>query len=289
MVRSYWLIGALAFFTNTGHWAQADEPRAAADSSEPGIKVSGWQPIFKQMADDYRIAPADQPERLFTLHPQPVFRWSQPVRGGDDGAVFLWLEDGRPAAVGTVFAWPQSNGLRVVQHEFHSFSTGPINAVWRGGTVWAPSVGVEPVPVPEAPVPAATPSQRLRQIKAIADGFSANSIDYDGGRWELRLLSKPLYRYESKPEDVALDGALFTLTQGTDPEILLLIEARRTDEGYRWHYVCGRFSDYQLQVRYHDREVWKVGPGGSSTPQEPYSFHVVERREKPSADEKGDD
>jgi hypothetical protein len=287
MDRAYWLIVTLAILA-TG-LVRADEPGSPAVAGEKGIKVSGWQPIFKQMAEDYRIAPAERPEQLLELHPQPVFRWSQPVRGGDDGAVFLWLEDGRPAAVGTIFAWPQSDGLRVVQHEFHSFSTGPIDAVWRGGTVWSPAAGVEPVPVPDAPEPAATASHRLRQIKAIAAGFSANSIDGDGGRWELRLLSKPLYRFEPKTTDVVLDGALFTLTQGTDPEVLLLIEARRSGDRHQWHYVCGRFSDYRLQVRYHDREVWNAGPGGASTPREPYSYHVVERRAKPTAGAQDDD
>src|SRR5258708_7627596 len=171
MEHTCWLVVTLAFCFPSDGFARADEPRTATAASDEGIKNSGWQPIFKQMAEDYQITPADKPEQLFDLHPQPVFRWSQPVRGGDDGAVFLWLDDGRPAAVGTIFAWPQSDGLRVVQHEFHSFSTGPIGAVWRGRTVWSPATGVEPLPVPEAPPPAATASQRLRQIKAIAAGF----------------------------------------------------------------------------------------------------------------------
>jgi len=262
-----------------------DPPKSAQPAKAPsGIKNSLWQPIFKQMAEDYRISPADAPERLFKLQSKPVFRWTQPVRGGDDGAVFLWLDRGRVAAVGTIFAWPQADGLRVVQHEFHSFCAGPINAVWRGREVWSPSAGVERTPVPDAPTPAAGAPQRLRQIKAIASEFSGNSIDREDGRWELRLLSNPLYRYELEPTDEVLDGALFTMTQGTDPEVLLLIEAARVGGGYQWQYCCGRFSDYRLQVRYQDKEVWSVGPGSKSTPREPYNWYVAERRPKPEAE-----
>lgn len=266
-------------------WLRGEEPSEPVRAEGSGtIKNSGWQPIFKTMAEDYRIAPVDEPNRYYKLHLPPVFRWTQPVRGGDDGAVFLWLDRGRAAAVGTIFAWPREDGLRVVQHEFHSFCSTPIKAVWRGHTVWSPTTGVELLPVPEAPMPGGTAPQRLRQIKAIAGGFTASSIDPDGGRWELRLLSTPLYRYSLEQTESVLDGALFTLTQGTDPEVLLLIEAAATADGYQWRYCCGRFSDYRLQVRYRDKEVWSVGPGTRPTPNEPYTWYVAEQRPKPTAE-----
>jgi hypothetical protein len=55
-----------------------------------------------------------------------------------------------------------------------------------------------------------------------------------------------------------IDGALFTLvsTAGTDPEVLLLIEAREVDGKTRWEYACGRFSDRNLYVQRKDKEVW---------------------------------
>ncbi|HEX5443506.1 MAG TPA: hypothetical protein VFW87_06745 [Pirellulales bacterium] len=253
----------------------------ANGKERPGIKNSGWQPVFKQMAEDYRISPADESKRQYSLHLPPVFRWTQPVRGGDDGALFVWLEGGRVMAVGTIFAWPQSDGLRVVQHEFHSFAAEPINAVFRGRAVWSPTSGVERSGVPDAPAPSDRAPQRLRQIKAIAAGFSGNSVDPDGGRWELRLLANPLYRYDLAETGDVLDGALFALTQGTDPEVLLLIEAARDADGYQWQFCCGRFSDYRLRVQYQGKDVWSVGPCNQSTPREPYSWHVAERRAKP--------
>ena len=51
-------------------------------------------------------------------------------------------------------------------------------------------------------------------------GWKADSTD----REELRLLPKPLYRYEPKAGPV-IDGAVFAFVMGTDPESLLLIEA----------------------------------------------------------------
>jgi hypothetical protein len=264
--------------------ASADESGDSANTEDrPAIKNSGWQPIFKSMAEDYRIAPANEPDRQFKLQLPPVFRWTQPVRGGDDGALFVWLDRGRLAAVGTILAWPQKDGLRVVQHEFHSFATTPIKAIWRGRSVWSPTTGVARTPVPEAPEPVESAAQRLRQMKAIAADFSGNSVDSEGGRWELRLLSNPLYRYVLEDHDEVLDGALFSLTQGTDPEVLLVIEAVRAGGGHEWQYCCGRFSDYRLTVRYREKEVWSVGPNGQATPKEPYTCHVAEIRPKPGS------
>lgn len=251
------------------------------DNQRERIKIDGWQPIFKQMAEDYRLAPTDHPDHHFKLQLPPVFRWTQPVRGGDDGALFVWLDHGRAVAVGTIFAWPQADGMRVVQHEFHSFAKGPITAIWRDGSVWSPAKGVERTPVPKAATPSSEAPQRLRQMKTIAADFSGNSTAPDGGRWELRLLSNPLYRYALEDTNEVLDGALFTLTQGTDPEVLLLIEAVREGDGWRWVYCCGRFSDYRLSVRFENKEVWSVDSAGQPSPEDPYMFYVAEIRPKP--------
>ncbi|HEV3344022.1 MAG TPA: hypothetical protein VG125_26850 [Pirellulales bacterium] len=278
------LLAVLAGLTSTpdiGRSEDRGESAPAADES-PGIKNSLWQPVFRGMAEDYRISPVDDSDQPFKLLLPPVFRWTQPVRGGDDGAVYVWLDGGRVMAVGTIFAWPRADGLRTVQHEFHSFSTGPMAAVWRGREVWSPAKGVERASVLDAPEPSGNAPQRLRQIKSVAAGFSGNSVDPDGGRWELRLLSNPLYRYALDQTDKVLDGALFALTQGTDPEVLLLIEATRTGGGYEWQYCCGRFSDYSLQVRYEGKEVWSVGPS-QSTRDDAYMYYEAERRPKPEA------
>jgi hypothetical protein len=55
-----------------------------------------------------------------------------------------------------------------------------------------------------------------------------------------------------------VDGALFTLasTEGTDPEVWLLLEARKEGDDTRWDYACCRFSNRNLYVQRKDKEVW---------------------------------
>ena len=98
-------------------------------------------------------------------------------------------------------------------------------------------------------------------MRSIAGGFSGRLLDarveIAGEDQTLRLLTKPLYRYE--PKDSALrDGALFTFVLGTDPEFFLLLEARETPRGARWQYALARMNDDALQVTFKGKAIWKV-------------------------------
>jgi len=53
-----------------------------------------------------------------------------------------------------------------------------------------------------------------------------------------------------------VDGALFTLVQGTDPEIFLLLEARRKDDSISWKFAPTRMNGVGFQLRYNDQQVW---------------------------------
>ena len=96
-------------------------------------------------------------------------------------------------------------------------------------------------------------------MRSICRDFAASSVSSQSERTELRLLPQPLYRYQSKNADV-IDGALFSFvcSVGTDPEVFLLLEARKVDDGMRWHYSLARFSHMNLFVTYKDREVWQA-------------------------------
>src|SRR5262249_53144581 len=136
----------------------------------------------------------------------------------------------------------------------------------RGGTVWAPeSPGVEFHDVPDGPAPAETPVLRLAQMKALGARFTATLTgwkDDESDKEVLRLLPRPLYRYDMKAaRDTHLnlrDGALFAFVQGTDPEVLLLVEAVVLDDRPRWQYAFARATSGALEARLGDELVWRV-------------------------------
>jgi hypothetical protein len=206
---------------------------------------------------------ADRHESL-ELRKQPIYEWTNPVRAAQqDGLVFLWTSRGRAEAVGTIFS-STAGPMRGFTHEFHSLSMGTLYVDRRGthDATWTPrGPGIALVPIEGAPAPAATAAQRLGQMRAVAREFSATTRDASGNRYTLRLLPQPLYRYESADPEV-LDGSLFVFvtSAGTDPESLLVIEARKPKDGATpvWHRALGRFTDHELSVHHRENEVFSA-------------------------------
>jgi hypothetical protein len=103
-------------------------------------------------------------------------------------------------------------------------------------------------------------------MKAIARNFSSTflrMVDRDEkSRIELRLLPQPLYRYErdvtADDKTGLLDGALFAFAQGTDPQSLLLLEARRNGSKSEWMFAFARSASGALDARYRGQVVWSV-------------------------------
>jgi hypothetical protein len=219
-------------------------------------------PIYLKDAAEYSIAVESAPNKELQFKKEPVFEWSNPVRARlQQGVVFLWLRDGRPAALGCIFSHPDPKlpGRRVF-HEFHALDTEKL-LVSRADALneWKPQAGLKREELPDAAAPAATAAARLVQMRRLAQEFSGHLIERGDKRVDLRLLPAPLCRYPVAQNGV-IDGALFTLvsTDGTDPEVLLLIEARKDGDKIRWEYALGRFSDRSLYVKRKEKEVWSM-------------------------------
>jgi hypothetical protein len=218
-------------------------------------------PIYVKDAAEYSIAVESDPKKTLELKKEPNFEWSNPVRQGvQQGVVFLWLRDGRPAALGSIFsaAAPKFPGGRRITHEFHALDTEKL-LVNRPDALneWKPQAGLERKELPDSGSPAATAAARLIQMKRLAQEFAGHEVDKDRNRWDLRLLPAPLFRYPAAKTGV-VDGTIFTLVSnaGTDPEVLLLLEAREDGGKMRWEYACARFSDRSLYVQRKDKEFW---------------------------------
>ena len=45
---------------------------------------------------------------------------------------------------------------------------------------------------------------------------------------------------------------------GTDPEIILVLEAKKTRSGQQWVFGAARFSDMNLWLQHKGQEVWSA-------------------------------
>lgn len=169
--------------------------------------------------------------------------------------------------------------------EMHSLSLTGLSAEREGALRWQPTkAGIALQPVPDAPRPADSAPRRLQQMRTLAGGFSAQLNDLrqseEGQRQELRLLTQPLYRYPAG-EGELLDGALFAIVMGTDPEVFLLLEARRASEKWTWQYGLARMNDCAMTVSYKDQEVWHCEKKGIEAVRgpidDPYRVQILSR------------
>lgn len=215
-------------------------------------------PIYVKEAETYSLAVESAPTKILELKKEPIFEWLNPDRNAQQGALFLWLRDGRPAALACIFSQPHDKlPGRQIMHELHALDSEKLLVKRDEYNQWKPEAGLTRKELPDSPTPAATAGARLLQMRRLAQEFNGHSVDRDDKRWALRLLPTPLYRYPAAKTGV-VDGALFALVSsaGTDPEVLLLIEAKQTDGKMRWEYACGRFSDWDLHVQRKDKEVY---------------------------------
>ena len=201
-MRCWVLVAAVSLVA--GLYARGQDG-ASGDGSSGARKVLDEKLTerWKREAAEYRIVLRTEPETAPVLRDEPALRWTNPVRETDDGLVLVWLSGGRPEAV-ACFYRAKLFGRLTEAHEFHSLATVPLTATRGGGTVWAPrGPGVTPSPIRGAPRPAPSPSERLRQMRALAREFKT-WVDLEKGGTQLRLLPQPLFRYESETDGCAL-------------------------------------------------------------------------------------
>jgi hypothetical protein len=236
-----------------GSFARAEEGQPAVVPTDKETPTT-LRELIDQSLEWYELFPdaeTEEPARAIV-----ALRWANNTRGSEDGTTVLYVAAGRPLAACCIYPWAGR-----LEHDFESLSRGKIVARKDGQVVWQPQeAGVSFAAIPDAPQPEEGRTQRLRQMKTMAEQFQATLLGWktdNSDREELRLLTKPLYRYDPK-EGAVTDGAVFAFAMGTDPEVLLLIEAVREGDKSSWQYAFARRTSGQLEGRWRDRPVWQA-------------------------------
>lgn len=237
----------------------AQYARSENDDGNPSeIQRKKWHTLYQEQAQLVEVERGSDSQQQLKFVPEPVLHWSNPIRPGEtNGSVFVWTSEGQVELVGTVFSYlvPGNETQRVIVHSFHSLSLQPLQGGFDGKPAWSfPVAGIDPKPIPAGPSPSRTGTTRLIQMRQLAREFAA-AVNLAGESQELRLLPQPLYRNQASSVDV-LDGALFAFVLGTDPELMLLIEARQSGDDLLWHYSTARFSDLTITLRHQGVELW---------------------------------
>jgi hypothetical protein len=237
-----------------------DTKDSAPPAREESAEASETAAFARTEAAHWKLSIDSSPPQQLELRSDPVLRWSNPAVGRVYGSVFLWTSEGRPVAAASIYRWYAPYTQRTA--EFVLLSDRPVVAEREGRKVWTPAAGqVSFQPLDGAETPDASSRKRLAQMRRLAGEFVPELTDKrvvgDGTQQQLRLLDKPIYQYGAGPDGL-IEGALFAFVVGTDPEVLLLVEARESRGKSAWHYALARMNRDAMRVRRNEREVWSV-------------------------------
>lgn len=246
-------------------------PLAAQDAVAP--KTDAKLDAMRQRAESLKLTIEGQPE-VNRVKPVPLLRYNDPTITTTDGTLWLWEVRNRPVAALCLFM-DSRDGFQW-NYELVALSDDAFRVEGRALWNWQPKNPNRGWQSLENPIPAETPNQRLSQMKTIAAMFEGEeSVENRLNR--MRMLPRPVHRY-SAPETGVVDGAIFLLAIGTNPEVLVQVEALK-DKPQPWRVGFARMSAAELTVRCHEASVWTAAPILKWNPRDEYFSHYGPDRE----------
>jgi hypothetical protein len=200
------------------------------------------------------VRPALKDEKVARIE-RPLLTFGDPARKNDSGTLWAWGEKGRPLAFVELYRGEDARWVHAC-----TLTSSERVVMTTSADSWTPEkTQIEFAAIPGAPTPADKETQRLRQIKDLARRFTAHE-NWQGERHELRLLVQPVLRYSDGKQQIH-DGAAFVIAHGTNPEILLFIEAQgKTLETSTWQFGATRCGSAEMHLAIDDKEVWTIEP-----------------------------
>lgn len=231
--------------------ARPEQPKTEIEAA------TKFQARARSVASEYELYLGGNDGSKLPRISEPILRWSNPLGGHRaHGEIFLWTNDGLPVAVLSINEFTRVNGKVDGEHEWCSLTNDPIVA--EGPHRWSPQgAAISFAPLPAEEPLTDSPAKRLRQMRALATRFSGTKTTRAGENRTLRLMPQPVYRYQSNDVDIP-DGGLFALVEATDPEALLLLQARRSKSDFTWQYAFARLNSVRLTASFDDKQVWEA-------------------------------
>lgn len=216
--------------------------------------------LMKRIAQKFQVESFRAEKKVSgKLGEKPLLKYNDATRQLSESTLWLWTEGDVPCGLMAIESYPDRPRGAPWLFEFVSLSDARLSMTRGTDWTWtAKREGLQRAAIPNAPVPAARPTQRLTQSKQILQRFSAHESSPVDGRIELRPLANPLYRYSNESAGL-IDGALFAFVNGTNPEVLLVLEAIRGDGNTpaSWRYSLAQMTGGEVAANLDEQEVWK--------------------------------
>jgi hypothetical protein len=222
---------------------------------------------MRQRAEALQLKIGEQSD-LRRVGKEPLFRYSDPARTTTDGTLWLWTQAEQPIAAVCLFNDSREGFLW--NYELVSLSDSPLFVDGRPGWNWRPDANQRQWIPAVDPEPARSGPARLVQMKTLLSQFRGEE-DQDGDQSQLRLLPRPVHRY-CCPDEKIEDGAMFLMAYGTNPEVLVQIEALAGPDR-SWRIGFARMAAARVKVIRNDKTVWEADRVREWNPRQEYFSH----------------
>jgi len=247
---------------------------AAADDTHPTAneqtdKTASLQVMLSQAKHMLVQVGETKPASECVLKELPLIHYSDRVRRLPESTLWVWEQRHVPVLFCKIERIASGEGAtKSWQYCCAPATTEKADVTWGRNFRWrARESSFHWTPLADKPEPRGLAPARLSQMKAIARGFSGRTEQTPAkSQQNLRLLASPLHQYAA-PEENVVDGAVFGLaSNGTNPDVLLLIEALdKPQEKSRWRYAVVGMTGDAADVTHQDKSVWSKpysdGPG----------------------------
>lgn len=271
LLVAFGLVGAVA----------AEEPQKSTDEQ----RAEHQKRLFEVATSIRLLADPARDDSEVKLVAEPILRYTDNTRQIDGSSLWIWSNGGRPSAILAVEYYPNDRRGPRWLFEIASLSTGRI-AARRAPELnfTAKEPGLKFQPLVDAEPPADKAPRRLTQINAVARRFTVHTHATVDGRVELRQLSRPVLRYSDAKADV-LDGAVIAFAYGTNPEVLLVLEAQKPADGPgTWHFAFAQMTGAAIVANLDGKEIWQQGEADPPAVRNSYVNGWLERP-TPQSDE----
>ena len=186
----------------------------------------------------------------------PIYRYTDGARGSG-GTIWAFGGKGRPDALVTI---AEDGNKQNFVTETVVFSDKPLEVTIDGSKRRragnnAKFTAERMKAIDGARNPKGSKIRLRSQAKMLARKFEAfemwnNDRTTEEQRYQLRLLTKPILEYTDEPNGV-LNGSIFLLNYGTNPELAMVLEARKDG----WRAGFARLGHAKATVQFGDKTV----------------------------------
>jgi hypothetical protein len=249
-----WALVISMIWVTTGGWCHAQDTTEAQKLPPAITKMHGELSKIK-----FAIIRDKGNEVQAELKREPILRYTDPQREFPDAALWVWTVDGRPAGFSKVERLGTGRTLSW-QYCVSAVNDEKLAVRWPDGIAWrSRKAAFQFRTLDDNQDVQKSAPLRLVQLRNLARRFSASTVDRESNREEMRMLAQPIFRY-SCPDSAEklLDGAVFAMaSNGTNPDALLLIQARQSEKGAVWEYGCLAMTGDRVSFQLDDKSVFE--------------------------------